>query len=833
MVRRLDDAMGDLLATLDDLSIDNNTLIVFTSDNGPTNEAGIGGSYTYDPRFFDSYGPFEGIKRDVLEGGLRVPALVRWPGTVTAGAISQTPAQFHDWLPTFAHFAGVPKPARSDGVSLAPTLTGAGTQITPQVYTEFLGSGNTPNYSQFPNHANEVRSQMQALYLDGYKGIRTNLSSHATNFRIYDTLADPAESTNLAGQPGVPTQQQFKDRVLQLRRVSASNARSYDGEQIPAITPPAVVNGLNYQAYEMATPWTPDWSTQTGVATGTVATPDPAVRTRANDIGLHFSGYLQIPTAGTYTFYLTTDTGAFVRIHDAQLLDADFGYSAGSEKSSGTIPLKAGYHPIRIDYRHATAASHSLNLQWEGPGIAKQAIPATAWFREGIVVPVPPSAVDDSASTPTGQAVTIPVLANDSDDGSPQPLFIASVSTPAHGSAVISGSSVTYTPAAGFAGDDAFTYTLSDGQDSDTAAVSVKVLPASNVTWLPFDESSGTIASDALGRPIGTLSNFTGTPWVAGKLGNALSFDGVNDGVILTGNKGITGTAARTVAFFLNANATQTANIRPTMVSWGTGISPVVTGTRFDVNLNHTNNYVLRAEVANAGINFTTPTRGDLRGAGWVHCAIVVPAAATVSQIQGYLDGVLATATLEPAGAGATPVNTTAQYDVAIGRTGQSDQQRTINGLIDDVRIYPRALTAPEIAALAAQTPDQNLADLWFHRFTGNDQPGSADWSADTDRDGFNAFLEFALGGNPTANSQTIAPYMPDTATFVFNRRLSGLAASAYVAEVSSTLQTGSWTPLGTPSAVPHPELPGFEQITVQVPPAPRNFVRLRVTGDP
>ena len=263
--------------------------------------------------------------------------------------------------------------------------------------------------------------------------------------------------------------------------------------------------------------------------------------------------------------------------------------------------------------------------------------------------------------------------------------------------------------------------------------------------------------------PSARLSNFTGTPWVAGKLGNALSFDGVNDGVVLTGNKGITGGAARTVTFFLNANASQTANIRPTMVSWGTGITPVVTGTRFDVNLNHTGNYVLRAEVANAGVNFTTPARSDLRGAGWVHCAVVVPAGATVSQIQGYLDGQLATATLEPSAAGATLVNTTALYDIAIGRTGQSDQQRTINGLMDDVRIYPRALSATEVAALAAQTPDQNLADLWYHSYTGNDQPTSGDWSADDDHDGFNAFLEFALGGNPTANSQAIAPYMPDT----------------------------------------------------------------------
>ncbi|MEX1048446.1 MAG: sulfatase-like hydrolase/transferase [Akkermansiaceae bacterium] len=394
MIRRIDDAIGDLLATLRDLSIDNHTLVVFTSDNGPASESGLGGSYTYDPRLFDSYGPFEGIKRDVLEGGLRVPALVRWPGTIPAGGINQTPAQFHDWMPTFARFAGVPQPARADGVSLAPILTGIGTQRAPQVYTEFYVSGSTPDYTRFPKHANKPRNQMQALYLNGYKGVRTHLSSHATDFRMYNTLNDPAESTDLAGQPGVPTQQQLKDRVLQLRRASANNARPYDSEQIPAITPPTVVNGLDYRAYEMATPWTPDWSTQASVATGTIATPDPAVRTRADDVGLHFSGYLQVPSSGTYTFYLTTDTGAFVRIHDAQLLDADFGYTGGTEKSSGTIPLKAGYHPIRIDYRHATAGSHSISLQWQGPGIAKQAIPASAWFREVVRLPYDGSPAD-------------------------------------------------------------------------------------------------------------------------------------------------------------------------------------------------------------------------------------------------------------------------------------------------------------------------------------------------------------------------------------------------------------------------------------------------------
>jgi hypothetical protein len=80
----------------------------------------------------------------------------------------------------------------------------------------------------------------------------------------------------------------------------------------------------------------------------------------------------------------TTDTGAFVRLHDAQLIDADFGYTGGGERSSGAHPAQAaGLHPIRIHYRHTTAASHSLNLQWQGPGIAKQTIPAANFVIEG------------------------------------------------------------------------------------------------------------------------------------------------------------------------------------------------------------------------------------------------------------------------------------------------------------------------------------------------------------------------------------------------------------------------------------------------------------------
>lgn len=829
MMRRIDDAMGDLLATLDELNIDDHTLIVFTSDNGPANEAGSGGTYTHDPRFFGSYGPFEGIKRDALEGGIRVPALVRWPGHIAAGGISQTPAQFQDWLPTFAELAGMPQPERGDGVSLVPSLTGTGTQRPSTVYIEYSYAGNTPNWTTvFPNHANDPRNEMQVLFLNGYKGIRTGISSHTDNFRVYDTLTDPAEATNLAGQAGIPTQQQFKDKVLQLRRADSSSARTYiDSQLVPPVTSPSVVNGIEWKAYEKATPWVPNWETETPVANGNTTAPDLAVRPRDTDIGVLFSGYLHVPADGDYTFSLNTDTGAFVRLHELQLIDADFGYTGGTERSSGTIKLKAGYHPLHIHYRHANAASHLLDLQWTGPGIAKQAIPASAYFRDGIPVAVPPVANPDSSST-TGSTL-IDVLVNDTDDGSPSPLSIASVTPPAHGTTAIEGNAIRYTPSTGFLGEDRFNYTITDDTDTSTASVSVSVLPATSSLWLPLDESTGTVAHDALGRSLGELANFPASPWTAGKLGNALTFDGNDDRVSLTGQKGITGAASRTVSFWVNTNATQAAGTRPTIVSWGAS-NGGATGTRFDINLNHTNGYKLRAEFNSSGVNFTTPARSDLRGTGWVHCAITMPANATVSQIQAYIDGMLATPSLEPTTSGTVAINTGNANDVAIGRIADSTTARGFGGLIDDVRIFPDALDATRIAALAAETPEKNRQGAWYYRHSGNASPNATDWNADADHDGFVAWLEYALGGNPTASETNIAPGY-DQGVFRFNRRKDGISAAAYHPKVSETLQIGSWTTLVNFTVAPHPDLPDFDIVTVPLPPstAPCRCVRLEV----
>ena len=1041
MMRRLDDGMTDIFQLLADLDIDDNTLVIFTSDNGPHNEQGIGGGSigAQDPRFFRSYGPLDGIKRDLWEGGIRVPTLARWPGGIPAGRVSTHPSQFHDWLPTFAEVAGLPLPFRSDGVSLVPDLTGTGTQRAGVVYVEYdtlLTNGNraqnnTPNYGDFhPSHRGTTRNLMQAVFLNGFKGVRYNINSVGTPFRVYDVANDPQETNNLAGQPGVPTQADFEARAARIRRAGGGVSRVFDSVRIPAVipieessftilhtdfggrdlagttasgfswtsdldeqdnatttleftgsatgfisgyginsgalnppgapipvagnvetvgpwstsfqftpaatrelavvevicyainasgghqgnsknirwdvdieggsldvsahatgddpggngalslpidftgttleggttytitltvsspaptggnnialnsisleapsvggeVPSSVEPGLEYAAYEGDFPWVPDFATETPVADGKTSGPDLSVRTRDEDIGIAFEGLLQVPVSGNYIFFLTTDTGAFVRIHDAQLIDADFDYPGGGERSSGTIPLEAGLHPIRIHYRHGDAGGHSLDLQWQGPGIAKQPVPVGNFFLEIEPAPAPPGANDNETSAISGVPTEIAVLANDDPGFGPDPLAIISITQPMRGSAAITsgGTSVTYTSNPGFAGTDSFTYTLSNGTGTDSATVSVDVIPETSTIWLPFDETSGTTAHDALGRPLGTLVGFSTPDWVPGRLDGALRFsgDGSANRVILFGNPGVTGTAARTVSFWIHADADQ-GGVRSTILSWGANNSTATSGDRFDINLNHSDDYQLRGEFNASGVNFTTPGRSDLRGAGWVHCAIVIPEGATVSQILGYIDGVPATPQISPEGSGGTAINTSPANDINIGNWTSNDS-RQFRGVIDDVRIYNRALTAAEIAALASLTPDRALANAWHYRHTGNDLPGSADWRVDANGDGFNALLEFALGGNPTVPSREIAPFLTPGGDFVFNRRQSGLPASAYVVEFSTTLEVGSWTELPVNSAVPHPDLAGFDQVTA-IPPESiedRGFMRLKV----
>ena len=360
MIRRIDDGIGDIMQLLKDLKIDDNTLVVFTSDNGPHNEGN-------NPRHFESYANMDGIKRDVWEAGIRVPTLARWPQAIPANTKSANPSQFHDWLPTLAKAAQTTPPARTDGVNLLPSLTGKGKQDPSTVYIEYNVGGRTPNWEEFhPSRRNQPRGQMQVLIQGDYKGIRTNIQSHTDDFQIYNVATDPKETTNLANRfPNL--QSQFKNQVLRLRRPNPSAPRPYlDDLPVPSVPLTNPKNGARLDIFRGKFPYVPDLTNQVPVESTVVSAIEPAL-TMPGEYALRFSGYIQVPFPGDYHFTLRTDTGGLLKIHHATVVDADFNYEPGQE-AYGMIKLKPGYHPFTLTIRSTSDKTPQLDLLWAGPG---------------------------------------------------------------------------------------------------------------------------------------------------------------------------------------------------------------------------------------------------------------------------------------------------------------------------------------------------------------------------------------------------------------------------------------------------------------------------------
>lgn len=367
-VRRIDDCLGDLLALLSDLAIDDNTLVVFTTDNGPSRESYL--PEKYEPTFFKSFGPFDGIKRDTLEGGVRVGAVVRWPGGSAGGQISELPCQFHDWMPTFAELAGVDSPAHSDGTSLAPTLTGVGEQRAPRVYVEYFNGQNTPDYPEFgASHRNGVRNQMQTIRDGDLVGVRYNIQTHADPFEIYNVIKDPKQTNNLADKlPEI--QQKMHDTVLRLRRPNASAPRPYDEEFIPSISASEAEPGVKWQTYTAKSPWLSRLEDLSPESEGATQTMQACPKIEATQSQL-ITGMIEIPADGKYTFTLPAGVSAVLRLHEATVLDA--GFAPAAKVVSGSMMLAAGKHPFRL-YWSGSAARPELMLA--GPKMESQVVAA-------------------------------------------------------------------------------------------------------------------------------------------------------------------------------------------------------------------------------------------------------------------------------------------------------------------------------------------------------------------------------------------------------------------------------------------------------------------------
>jgi arylsulfatase A-like enzyme len=186
MITRLDREIGRLLAMVDEFGLRENTIVIFTSDNGPLWER-FGGT---DSAFFNSTGGLRGRKGAYYEAGVRVPCIVRWPGKIAAGTTHDRVTGFEDWLPTLLELAGAKQatPAGIDGISFAPTLLGATQPERPFLYRESQGYDG-----------------QQYVRVGQWKAIRTNLhprpaakNKQPGKLELYDLATDPAETRDVA-----------------------------------------------------------------------------------------------------------------------------------------------------------------------------------------------------------------------------------------------------------------------------------------------------------------------------------------------------------------------------------------------------------------------------------------------------------------------------------------------------------------------------------------------------------------------------------------------------------------------------------------------------------
>lgn len=180
MITRMDRYIGNVLNLLDELQLADNTLVIFSSDNGTTHL-----DLEVDFNFFKSVGELRGLKGSLYEGGMRVPTIVRWPGKVQAGSDSNFVSGFEDWMPTILEAVGAKStaPANTDGISLMPTLLGQTQPEREFLYREFGGYGG-----------------QQTIRVAEWKAVRQQLSKGKIKTELYNIVSDIGETTDVAGK---------------------------------------------------------------------------------------------------------------------------------------------------------------------------------------------------------------------------------------------------------------------------------------------------------------------------------------------------------------------------------------------------------------------------------------------------------------------------------------------------------------------------------------------------------------------------------------------------------------------------------------------------------
>ncbi|HEY1049108.1 MAG TPA: arylsulfatase [Prosthecobacter sp.] len=211
-IRFLDNEVGRVVARLKELGLAENTLVMFSSDNGPHQEGG------HQSDFFNSNGDFKGIKRDMTDGGIRVPLIANWPGKIKAGSVSEHVSGFQDLLPTVAELSGAKLAAETDGLSLAPTLLGKdGQKEHSHLYWAFNEQGGKVAVLKWPwklIHLNTGAVQKG----EKAKGKKKQGQPKPLEKLLYNLETDVGEETNVAPQ--------HPEKVAELEKLMSGSWRA-------------------------------------------------------------------------------------------------------------------------------------------------------------------------------------------------------------------------------------------------------------------------------------------------------------------------------------------------------------------------------------------------------------------------------------------------------------------------------------------------------------------------------------------------------------------------------------------------------------------------------
>lgn len=214
IMRNIDNSMGMIFAKLKDLGIDEETLVVFCSDNGPHQEGG------HIMEFFNSNGELRGMKRDMYDGAIRTPFIARWPKIIKPNSVSGHIAAFWDVLPTLCDIAGIRKPGDTDGISFLPALLGKEQSETHDfLYWEFYEEGGK-----------------QAILKGEWKAIRLNVRENGEKqiTELYNLKIDPAEIKNVAAEN--------QDLIRQFNELFISARTEF--KVMPLLETPQTINGV-------------------------------------------------------------------------------------------------------------------------------------------------------------------------------------------------------------------------------------------------------------------------------------------------------------------------------------------------------------------------------------------------------------------------------------------------------------------------------------------------------------------------------------------------------------------------------------------------------------